>query len=434
MPEHRPSDLSVFPPRFGGSSMNRTPTRVGGSWFVLFTLAWLGLWTVQLTPLQLLIPLQLNTPDDANGWVSGVVSSGLVLAAGGIAGVIAAPLAGGLSDRTSGRFGRRRPWALAGVWLGTLSLAGIAFAQGPWGVGLAWVGVSVGVAVASAAFTALIADQLTTQRGAASAAVASSQALGIVVGVGVIVLLELGVLVGYLVLAVILAVLGTLGAVLLPDPPALAEAAAARGVRTLSERLAGLRDRDFAWLLAGRLTVNIGNALGTGLLLFFLLYGLDRDAAAAEEELLLLILVYTLFVVTASIVSGRISDRTGRRIPFVVWSAVLQGLASFILVLAPSLVSAMVAAALLGVGYGAYMSVGLALGTDLLPFPEDHARDLGFVNTSASLGQLIGPLLGAGLVALVGDFWLLFLVGGILSIGGGFTTLAIRSREPVSAV
>jgi len=414
--------------------MNRTSGRVGASWFLLFTLSWLALWTVQLTPLQLLIPLQLNTPDDANGWISGVVSSGLVLAAGGIAGVIAAPLAGGLSDRTRGRFGRRRPWALAGVALGTASLVGIAFAQGPWGVGLAWVGVSVGVAIASAAFTALIADQLTTQRGSASAAVASSQALGIVVGVGVIVLLELGVLVGYLVLAVILAVLGTLGALLLPDPPAPAEAAVAREVRTLGERLAGLRDRDFAWLLAGRLTVNIGNALGTGLLLFFLLYGLHRDAAAAEDELLLLILVYTLFVVTASIVSGRISDRTGRRIPFVVWSAVLQGLASFILVLAPSLVSAMIAAALLGLGYGAYMSVGLALGTDLLPFPEDHARDLGFVNTSASLGQLIGPLLGAGLVAIVGDFWLLFLVGGILSIVGGFMTLAIGKRTPALSV
>ena len=413
--------------------MNRTSGRVGASWFVPFTLAWLGLWTVQLTPLQLLIPLQLDTPDDAGGWVSGVVSSGLVLAAGGIAGVIAAPLVGGLSDRTRGRFGRRRPWALAGVWLGTVSLVAIAVAEGPWGVGVAWVGVSVGVAIASAAFTALIADQLTAQRGAASAAVASSQALGIVVGVGVIVLLELGILVGYLVLAGTLAVIGTLGAVLLPDPPAPAEAAVAREARPLGDTLAALRDRDFARLLAGRLTVNLGNALGTGLLLFFLLYGLHRDAEAAEDELLLLILVYTLFVVTASIVAGRISDRTGRRIPIVVWSAVLQGFASCILVLAPSLVSAVIAAALLGVGYGAYMSVGLALGTDLLPFAEDHARDLGLVNTSASLGQLIGPLLGAGLVALVGGFWLMFLVGGILSIVGGLMTLSIRTSALVAS-
>ncbi|WP_426325893.1 MFS transporter [Microbacterium sp. E-13] len=408
--------------------------KVGAGWFTLFTLAWLAIWTVQLTPLQLLIPLQLNTPDDADGWIAGVVSSGLVLAVGGVAGVIAAPVAGGLSDRTRGRRGRRRPWALGGVWLATASLAALAVASGPWGVGVAWVGVSVGVAVASAAFTALIADQLTTQRGAASAAVSSSQALGIVVGVGVIVLLELGVVVGYLALAGFLAVVGTAAAVLLPDPPAPAQASVAREVRTLRERVAALRDQDFAWLLAGRLTVNVGNALGTGLLLFFLLYGLHRDDATAEDELLLLILVYTLFVVVASIVSGRISDRSGRRIPFVVWSAVVQGLASTILVVAPSLTSAMVAAALLGVGYGAYMSVGLALGTDLLPYAEDHARDLGFVNVSASLGQLLGPLIGAGLVALVGGFWLLFLVGGILSIAGGLMTYAIRSRERTGSV
>ncbi|WP_299087949.1 MFS transporter [uncultured Microbacterium sp.] len=199
--------------------MNRG-TRVGSRWFVLFTLAWLAIWTVQLTPLQLLIPLQLNTPDDANGWITGVVSSGLVLAAGGIAGVIAGPLAGGLSDRTRGAFGRRRPWALTGVAVATASLVALSFAEGPWGVGIAWVGVSVGTAVASAAFTALIADQLTTQRGAASAAVSSSQALGIIVGVGVIVLLELGTVAGYLVLAAFLAVVGVTAALLLPDPPA----------------------------------------------------------------------------------------------------------------------------------------------------------------------------------------------------------------------
>lgn len=46
-------------------------------------------------------------------------------------------LAGGLSDRTRGAFGRRRPWAIGGVVLGSASLVGIAFAQSPWGVGVA---------------------------------------------------------------------------------------------------------------------------------------------------------------------------------------------------------------------------------------------------------------------------------------------------------
>jgi MFS family permease len=414
--------------------VNTAAGRVGAKWFVLFTLAWLALWTVQLTPLQLLIPLQLNTPDDADGWISGVVSSGLVLALGGVAGVIAGPLAGGFSDRTRGAFGRRRPWALIGVALGTVSLVAIAFAQGPWGVGLAWIGVSVGTAVASAAFTALIADQLTSQRGTASAAVSSSQALGIIVGVGVIVLLELGTVTGYLVLAGFLAVVGVVAALLLPDPPVPAQSAMAREERSLPDRFAALRDHDFAWLLGGRLVVNVGNALGTGLLFFFLLYGLHRDPASAEDDLLLLIVVYTVFVVASSIVSGMISDRTGRRIGIVLWSAIVQGVAAIFIAIFPTFESTMIGAALLGIGYGAYMSVGLALGTDVLPYPEDHARDLGFVNVSASLGQLLGPLIGAGLVALVGGFSLMFAVGGVLSILGGLMTLAIRRRTPAASV
>lgn len=215
-----------------------TPRRAGARWFTVFTLAWLALWTAQLTPLQLLIPLQLNTPDTADGWISGVVSSGLVLAAGGLAGVIAGPLAGGMSDRTRGAFGRRRPWAIGGAVLGAGGLVAIAFASGPWGVGLAWVAVSVGMAVASAAFTALIADQLTDQRGAASAAVSSSQAVGIVAGVGVIVLLELGVVAGYLALAGFLLVVAVAAAFILPDPPAPASAATARTRVSLGERFA----------------------------------------------------------------------------------------------------------------------------------------------------------------------------------------------------
>ena len=253
------------------------------------------------------------------------------------------------------------------------------------------------------------------------------------VGVGVIVLLELGAVAGYLAMAGFIAVVGAAAALLLPDPPAPAESAAARQQRSLSDRLAALRHRDFAWLLGGRLVVNIGNALGTGLLFFFLLYGLDRDPASAEDDLLLLIVIYTVFVVASSIVSGMVSDRTGRRVGIVLWSAILQGLAALFIALVPTFETTMIGAALLGIGYGAYMSVGLALGTDVLPYPEDHARDLGFVNVSASLGQLLGPLIGAGLVALVGGFSLMFAVGGVLSIVGGVMTLGIRRRARASS-
>lgn len=405
-----------------------TRPRVGPRWFTLFTLAWLVIWTVQLTPLQLLLPLQLDTPESAAGWVSGVVSSGLVLGVGGLAGVIAGPLAGALSDRQSGRRPRRRPWALLGIWLAAVCLLLTGASVGPLAVGAAWIGVCAGVAVASAAFTAMIADQLPVeQRGAASSAASSAQALGIVLGVGTVVLLGLGVGEGYLVLAGAIAVIGTAAAILLPDPSGTA--VPSRALRPAGEpRFAFLRARDFRWVLIGRLVVNIGNALGTSLFLFFLLYGLGQDHVAAEDNLLLVVVVYTVFVVAASVLAGLVSDRTGRRRGLTIAAACVQAVAGLLLVVSPTFGMTLVAAAIMGVGYGAFSTVGLAFATDLLPSERDHGRDLGIVNTAAALGQLLGPVVGALLVAAVGGFWLVFTVATVLSVVGGL--LSGLAREP----
>lgn len=398
--------------------------RVGARWMSLFTLAWLAIWTVQLTPVQLLLPLQLDTPED--DWIRGVVSSGLVLGIGGLAGIVAGPVAGALSDRGAVGRARRRPWALAGVWTTAVCLVLTGFAEGPWLVGAAWVGVSVGVAVSSAAFTALIADQLpSTQRGAASAAVGSSQAVGIVLGVGLVVLLGLDIIAGYLLLAGIIAVAGTATALLLPDPVATAQM---RPPRARRRTLASLRDRDFAWMLSGRLVTNIGNALGTALFLFFLLHGLGQPSAEAQDNLLLLIVVYTVFVVLASVLTGIISDRTGNRRGLTIAATIVQAASGVAIAVFPTFEMTLVAAALMGLGYGAFSTVGLAFAADLLPDEQDHARDLGIVYVTAALGQLIGPVLGAGLVALVGGFWLVFVAAAVLSlVGGGLTALA---RQP----
>ncbi|MFC0315856.1 MFS transporter [Gordonia phosphorivorans] len=409
--------------------------RVGRRWLTLFTLAWLAIWMVQLTPLQLLLPLQLDDQlsDGGDHWVRGVVVSGLILGIGGLVAVIAGPIAGAASDRTAGLpawlGGRRRAWALGGVWLAAICLVFTGLAHLPALVALAWIGVSTGIAVASAAFTALIADQLPSdQRGAASASVGSSQAAGIVVGVGVVVTLGLSVLAGYIFLAATVAVIGTVAALGLPDPPAVRDVRAALVER---DRFRSLRDRDFAWMLVGRLVTNIGNALGTSLLLFFLLYGLDQDDTAAENNLLLLVVVYTVFVVLASIVSGLASDRTGRRRMPTVIAAGVQALSGVLILALPTFSMTLVAAALMGVGYGAFSTVGLAFATDLLPHEEDHGRDLGVVNVAASLGQLLGPIIGAGLVAAIGGFWLLFLMASVLSVAGGLLTALAREKMPI---
>lgn len=406
-------------------------------WMTLFTLAWLVIWMVQLTPLQLLLPLQLDDQlsDGGDEWIRGVVVSGLILGIGGLAGVVAGPLAGAASDRTDGARiptglgGRRRVWSLAGTWLIAVSLVLTGLAHRPLLVGAAWIGVCVGIGVASAAFTALIADQLPPdRRGGASAAVGSSQALGIVLGVGAVVLLGLDVLPGYLLLAVLIAVVGTWAAFGLPDP-VVPRAQLAVGEK--HDRFASLRDRDFAWMLIGRLVTNVGNALGTSLFLFFLMYGLGQEDAEAEDNLLVLVVVYTVFVVGASIVSGMVADRHGHRRTLTVAAAVVQSVAGVVIVVSPTFTATVVAAAIMGVGYGAFSTAGLAFATDLLPYEQDHGRDLGIVNVAAALGQLLGPIIGAGLVALVGGFWLVFAAACALSIIGGLISLGAREANLV---
>ncbi|WP_336628912.1 MULTISPECIES: MFS transporter [unclassified Microbacterium] len=412
--------------------------RVGPLWMTLFTLAWLAIWTTQFTPIQLLLPLQLDTGTRGEDWIGGVVWSGAVLSAGGIIGVVAAPLAGRWSDRTRSRWGRRRPWAIGGSLLSAAGLVLTGLASGPVAVGGAWILVSVGISVAATALTAMIADQLPdTQRGAASAAASSAQALGVVVGVGAIVLIGLGIFESYLVLAALILVVGVVTALWLPDEPAHRMVAPVRG--PAAGRRSSLRDRDFLWLVGSRLVVNIGNAFGTVLLLFFLLYGVKVPAAEAEDDLFLLIIVYTVFSVIAAIVAGIVSDRVRaepmrRRRGLTAMSALFGTVWGVVILISPSLFMTMIAAALMGIGYGAYTTVSLALATDLLKDPEDHARDLGIVNVSAQLGQLVAPLLGAGLVALVGGFWLLFTGGIVLSAAGALMTYGIRLKAPRTPV
>lgn len=413
------------------ASGDGTAKRVGPGWMAWFTLAWLAIWTVQLTPVQLLLPMQLDT--QSGHWIDGVVWSGLVLSAGGLAGIVIAPIAGRFSDRTRSRLGRRRPWAIGGSLCAALGLVLTGVAEGPVNVGGAWVITSVGISTASAALTALIADQLDAQRGAASAAASSAQAIGIVVGVGAVVLLGLGLGTAYVMLAGFIAVIGVGTALLLPDPPPLHPAVQALHERTslTRARVSSLLDPNFTRLLVSRFIVNVGNAFGTSLLLFFLLYGIGVPAATAEDKLLVLIVIYTVFVVIASIIVGMVSDRSGNRRLWTVTTALIQASSGVIILISPSYPVTAVAAAFMGTGYGAYMAVSLAFATDLLLDPEDHARDLSLVNSAANLGQLVGPLLGAGLVALVGGFWLLFASAAVVSVVGALLTLTVRPRQSV---
>jgi len=409
------------------------PTRlVSAGWIALFATAWFGIWMAQLTPIQLLLPQQVEAHVAADAhWVDKVIAFGIISGIAGLCALVAYPLTGALSDRTTSRFGRRRPWILGGALVFAGSLMVLGLQETMVGVGVLWSMTIIGFCMLTSALTATISDQVpVNQRGLVSGWLSAPQAVGTIAGLLLIIMLGLGQVIGYALIAVLL-VLFVLPFVLrIPDAVLSPED---RPPFTMRALIAGFwisprQFPDFGWTLLSRILVNFGNAFGTSLLLYFLQDGLGFESGEpAEDALLLLTLVYMVFVVLASLGLGWLSDKIDRRKIFVFVAAALQAVAALMLAFVPSFDVALVAAGFLGLGYGCFLSVDQALATQVLPYAAARGKDLGIMNIATTVPQAIAPLLGAFVVAALVGFQGLFLLAAISALVGGLAVVPVRS-------
>jgi MFS family permease len=185
---------------------------------------------------------------------------------------------------------------------------------------------------------------------------------------------------------------------------------------------------DFAWAFATRFLVQLGNSLGTLYLLFFLQ---DQVGLAKGEEadngLLVLVLIYTVGIMATTVVAGRISDRSGRRKRHVIVSGVVMAVAALTLAAWPTWPGAMIAAGILGAGYGIYVSVDQALITQVLPAVTGRAKDLGIINIANSAPQVLGPAVAAPIVAHLGGYSVLYVLTAAVTLAGGALIYRVRS-------
>ena len=432
------------------------PTRrVGGGWIALFATAWFGIWMAQLTPIQLLLPQQVEVVVHGHSWTDNVLAFGIISGIAGACALITFPLTGALSDRTTSRFGRRRPWIFAGVLIFAISLVVLSIQTTIVGVGIFWSTAIIGFCIASAATTATLSDQVPVgQRGFVSGWISAPQAIGTILGLVLVTTIWMNNTAaqqafGYPLVAILLIVLALPFIGTLPDQQLRKDQRPRGGILTILQGfwINPIRHPDFGWTLLGRILVNLSNALGTTLLLYFLQYGLRESKDAATNDLELLTLIYLVFFVLAALICGRISDRIGRRKVFVYVAAYLQAIAALILAFVPNLFVAFFAAGLLGLGYGCYMAVDQALATQVLPDSHSRGKDLGIMNIATAVPQAVGPLLGALIVLAfaslatagavssdrvtqVGEnagFAGLFVASGVLAIFGGVAMIPIKS-------
>jgi MFS family permease len=391
-------------------------------WIGLLFAANLGLWMAFFTPVQIVLPEQVEdlVTSHKENWLSLVTGVGAVVA------VIVNPLAGALSDRARPRFrgrsyGRRHLFTLSGILAAAIALLGLSKADSLLAVTLWWALAQVGLNVMLATLTAAVPDRVpVSQRGLVSGWIGMPQALGLVMGAVLVTAVVTTVAPGYLLLTVGLLVLAIPFALFTPDD-ALGPAPAVK----VRWKLDLKGNPDFAWAWGTRFLVQMGNALGT----LYLLYFLSDDVHYPDPDtgLLYMILIYTVGMIMTAMIGGWLSDRIGRRKIFVIWSGILIAIAATLLAVWPTWSVSLVAAFLFGAGYGVYLAVDTALITQVLPAAADRAKDLGVINIATALPQVLGPAIAAPIVTYLGGYPSLFGLTAAVTVAGALAVVRIRS-------
>jgi MFS family permease len=425
------SDIPA-PPEPGAAAVGPTAalaeptTKVTARWVTGLVLVNVGINAAFFGPINVFIGQQAIGIDEGNK--EAILS--LVTGCGAAVSLVANPLFGALSDRTTSRFGRRSPWVLAGSILATAALLALSGATTVALMVLFWCLVQLGANAAYAAITAAVPDRVPVlQRGGVGGLAAMGQTVGILIGAVFGAVVSGNYMVGYALCA------GALIVSILPylfhrNDPQLpkAERVPFRLVEFVrSFWISPVRYPDFAWAWLTRFLVNVCNQMTIVYLLFFL-----RDVLKHEDPalgVLTLTGIYAVMVMITAVVAGPWSDRLGRRKPFVIGSSGIIAAAGLTMAFFPVWTGALIGAGILGVGFGAYLAVDFALLTQVLPVAADRGKDMGIINVANSLPQVFAPALAFLAVTYFGGYLTLFTTAAVIGLLGAVFVVKIKGVD-----
>ncbi|MEU1370935.1 MFS transporter [Streptomyces sp. NPDC005803] len=356
-------------------------------------------------------------------------SLGVISAVGAVGAMLANPIVGALSDRTRSRFGRRTPWMAAGALLGGLALIAVGTGNSLLWIAVAWTLAQVCLNGLQAPLTAVVPDRTPEhRRGLFSSVAGLAQMIGATGGTALAAAFAERLGVGFAVFGV-LVIAGTAVFVLLNPESSTAgmEVQPFRWKPFLSGFwVSPRRHPDFAWAFLGRFLMILGYYCVTSYQLYILEdhIGLSRDRANDLVPLLSLAMLPAMIVTI--VVAGPVSDRIGRRKPLVVLASIGMAAALVLPLVFRSEGSMFAFAVISGAAFGAYMAVDTALMTQVLPDPDDAAKDLGVLNIANVAPQAVAPAVAAAVISLLGGYRPLFVVAIVLVLAGALSVLPIR--------
>jgi MFS family permease len=420
------------PPDPGGAAVGPTAalaeptTKVTARWVTGLVLVNVGINAAFFGPINVFIGQQAIGIDEGNK--EAILS--LVTGCGAAVSLVANPLFGALSDRTTSRFGRRSPWVLAGSILATAALLALSGATTVALMVLFWCLVQLGANAAYAAITAAVPDRVPVlQRGGVGGLAAMGQTVGILIGAVFGAVVSGNYMVGYALCAcaLIVSILPYLFHRNDPELPKAERVPFRLGEFVRSFWISPVRYPDFAWAWLTRFLVNVCNQMTIVYLLFFL-----RDVLKHEDPalgVLTLTGIYAVMVMITAVVAGPWSDRLGRRKPFVIGSSGIIAAAGLTMAFFPVWTGALIGAGILGVGFGAYLAVDFALLTQVLPVAADRGKDMGIINVANSLPQVFAPALAFLAVTYFGGYLTLFTTAAVIGLLGAVFVVKIKGVD-----
>lgn len=421
--------------------------------YITVNIYWLGLnfVTGSLTPIILPYMVQQFVPEALkNTYYGGLRTAGLIVA------ILVQPLAGMLSDRSTLRWGRRRPFIFLGTILDLVFLSLVALSGNYWMLFIAVLFLQFSSNIAHGALQGLIPDLVPEgQRGRASGVKAVMELLPVVL----LPLLGIGVLVdqGRIWAAVLVVMIALFMAMLLtmtvreeplqegpemPIKPRVARivlltlifvvATSVFGglvgfvgrllmgsgvVQLVAVGLAGLvamagaiivgvwlsarvgigegveHHSSFVWWVVNRLLFFAAATSIQGFAQYFLKDVLKVPNPAQATTVLMAVL--GVFIVTAALGGGFLADRFGRK-RLLILTGVVAGAGTFLLLFSVNLLMVYLSGFFIGVAAGVFVTTNWALGTDLVP-PEEAGRYLGISNLAGAGAGVVGAGIGGPL-------------------------------------
>ncbi|MGC3992603.1 MAG: MFS transporter [Propionicimonas sp.] len=379
----------------------------------------------------LTMPLKA-TAIDAQG------STTIIAVANVVAGVIALllnPVMGRISDRTLGRFGRRRPYVLVGSLLLAVGAFTVLQATGVALVALGWGVMTIGQIAAQAGTFALVPDQFAPERrGVVSGIIGVAGSAGAIVGLFLGSLFSPNLALMIMVPAGLAVLCNLLLVAVVKDDPIRAEDRPALALREAFGTfwVSPRQHPDFALAFSSRFAVFWAIAAVNAYQAVYLIMGLHISPADIAGKMFIANLISGVLAIVFATVLGKVSDKVGRRKPFVVTAAAVFAVGLVLITMATSFEAFLVGVAVMGIGMGVYLAVDFALITQVLPDPKNPAKDIGIMNLASSLPNIVVPAVAPALLALgasttsPANFTVFFGVAAVAGIIGAILIVPIR--------